>query len=166
MFAGAPHPHAPGGFPAAATLSPAAAGPSRAIRALAAGLALALSGAAPQARAQTAQAETASRPAEVSQVTVTGARPQAKPCPGAPSNATSGVDCAAARLGQAATAAQASAHQSSSGLILTAKSPDVAVGVVNTTALAEQFGANLGKSVHPYRPAPPPVSPSSVTRRP
>jgi hypothetical protein len=152
MFAGAPHPHAPGGSPAAATLSPAAAGPSRAIASLAAGLTLALFSAG-AARAEPA----APQPAEVAPVTVTGARPQ---------TCVASED-AAKTLKLTCPAAQTAAPPSPTQLAPSAASPNVAVGVVSATALAEQFGANLGKSVHPYRPAPPPAAaPSPLSRRP
>lgn len=165
MVAGALPPSAPGGHPAAASGSFAAAGPLRLARAAAAGLALALLWAAPLAQAQ-AQAEAASGPSQVSAVTVTAARSQAKACPPTASGGKPGVECAAARLGEAGKAAQASARQSPAGFTLSARSPDVAVGVVTLPALTEQFGSNLGKSVHPYRPAPPPPAASPFTRRP
>jgi hypothetical protein len=36
-----------------------------------------------------------------------------------------------------------------------ARSPDVRVGNVNEPAVRQQYGPNFGRSVHPFRPAPP-----------
>ncbi len=36
-----------------------------------------------------------------------------------------------------------------------ARSPDIQVGVVNVPAVQQQYGQNFGRSVIPYRPAPP-----------
>lgn len=41
-----------------------------------------------------------------------------------------------------------------------AKSSDLKVGVVNMPGVQQQYGKNFGRSVVPYRPAPPVYSPS------
>jgi hypothetical protein len=98
-----------------------------------------------------AQAEDLKASTSVAPVTV-------KPAPcagGASSQGAAGANCAAARIGQAAALA-----------VPSARSNAITLGIPTPSAVAQQFGPNFGKSVIPYRPAPPAPAASPFSRRP
>jgi hypothetical protein len=115
------------------------------------GAALSVFGAS--ARAQTAA------PATVGGVTVTP--------PSCRTSQDPGPLCAAARLDQAAKAAQTKAAGAPLPTIpASAGTPAAALGIPTPMALGQQFGPNLGRSVTPWRPPAPPVAPSNLGRTP
>lgn len=93
----------------------------------------------------------------------TGARAgRAGRCTGAESGSTPSFDCLNQKFKQQVD--QINSNQTVPTAPLDARSPDIKIGVVNTPAVAQQYGKNFGVSVVPYRP-PPPIYNSALGRR-
>lgn len=75
------------------------------------------------------------------------------------------LDCAAATLQQAGRLAQDQARAAFDAPVVGVRSPDIAKGVANQTALRQRLGSNFGHSVHPQRPNRP-TPPSRPSGRP
>jgi hypothetical protein len=74
------------------------------------------------------------------------------------------ANCAAVRLDAAAKAAAGAAPGDPSLSVPGARSSPITLGQPTPSSVSQQFGRNFGKSVIPYRPAPPPPVPSPFAR--